>query len=61
MPPKYTEQALQNAIQDVIGGMMLYVAAERWGVPRSTIQARLKGTTSRKDAFEVMQRLPSIQ
>ncbi len=61
MPPKYTEQALQNAIQDVISGMKLYIAAQRWEVPRSTIQERLKGRTSRKEAFEGMQKLPSIQ
>ncbi|KAM3525797.1 hypothetical protein NHJ13051_003788 [Beauveria bassiana] len=58
---QYTEQDLQNAIQDVISGMSTRKAAARWSIPRATIQHRINGKVPRKEAFESMQRLPAIQ
>ncbi len=58
---QYTERELQNAIQDVFGGMSGRQAAKKWMVPQSTLQARLNGQTSRKEAFEPLQRLSSAQ
>lgn len=43
MDTTYTEEDLQNAIQDVIGGMSQHKAGKRWGIPRQTLGGRLKG------------------
>lgn len=45
--PNYTEKALQNAIKDVGAGTSKRKAAERWGVPRSTLHARMNGVKPR--------------
>ncbi|KAJ3497355.1 hypothetical protein NLG97_g1973 [Lecanicillium saksenae] len=36
-------------------------AAKKWEVPQSTLQGRLNGTTTRKEAFEQYQRLSDAQ
>lgn len=59
MERQYTEQDLQNAIQDVMSGKGQSESAKRWAVPRSTLNKRLRGSTSREDAFQQLQRLPS--
>lgn len=45
----------------MIGGISVRKAAERWAVPRSTIQARTNGTAPRKEAFEPLKRLSAAQ
>ena len=59
--PKYTENALQSAILEVSSGTPLREAARHWGVPRTTLQNRLKGHTSRSIAYEPYQRLAQEQ
>ncbi|OAA34223.1 transposase [Beauveria brongniartii RCEF 3172] len=59
--PRYSETNLQYAIQDVMGGISVRKAAERWAVPRSTIRARINGTAPRKETFEPLQRLSAAQ
>lgn len=59
--PKYTEEDVQAAIQDVIGGMSARKAAEKWGIASSTLSNRLRGKSSRKEAFQTMQRLSHAQ
>ncbi|CAI4217631.1 unnamed protein product [Parascedosporium putredinis] len=56
--PKYTEEALQNAIRDVESGTSAKRAAKTWGVPRSTLQNRVRGSKPRREAYESLQRLP---
>lgn len=60
MDRQYTEQDLQNAIQDVISGKSQAESAKRWAVPRSTLSKRLQGGTSREEAFQPLQRLSSV-
>ena len=59
--PKYTENALQNALRDVSSGTPLRAAAQRWGIPRSTLHNRTKGHTSRSTAYAPYQRLAQEQ
>jgi hypothetical protein len=61
MEAKYTEKDLQNAIQDIIGGMSQRDAAKRWGIPRPTLCGRLRGKQPKKNAFEPLQRLSVAQ
>ena len=40
----YTEDDVQNALEDLENGFALAAAATRHGVPRSTLRDRLNGT-----------------
>lgn len=63
MPPysQYDEKSLQSAILDVQNGMSVQRASKTWGVPRSTLQNRLKGSESHKIAHSHLQRLSTEQ
>jgi hypothetical protein len=58
---KYLESDLQQALEAVANGQSIKKAALIWGVPRSTLQGRLQGAESRKEAFASWQRLSSVQ
>lgn len=55
--PKADEGSIQNAIQSVKSGVSITKSATRWGVPRSTLRHRLKGTMTHAAAAEPQQRL----
>lgn len=58
---KYTEETLQLAVQAVKSGTSQLQAAQQYGVPRQTLQDRLKGALPMKIAKEPSQRLSIIQ
>jgi DDE superfamily endonuclease/Tc5 transposase DNA-binding domain/helix-turn-helix, Psq domain len=55
------ENAILGALKDIENGVSQRKAAQRWGIPRSTLQKRLNGSQSRSDAFESLQRLSKEQ
>ena len=58
----YTEEDLQAVISEVeYSTVSVLKAVKRWGVPRRTLQHRLAGTMSHRDAAETQIRLTSIQ
>ena len=59
--PKYTESAIQHALEEVSAGLPLQRVAKRWGIPRGTLQKRWHGTRPRSIAFEAYQRLSQEQ
>ena len=61
MKPSYTEDDIQRALADVGNGRSVRKACLDWGVPRGTIQDRIKGSVSRKEASEPFQRLSPVQ
>ena len=61
MKPSYTEDDIQRALADVGNGRSVHKAYLDWGVPRDTIQDRIKGSVSRKEANEPFQRLLPVQ
>ena len=61
MKPRYTEEDLQRALNVVINGKSMRKAYRDYGVPRSTIQNRIKGHVSMKEAKEPYQRLSLVQ
>jgi hypothetical protein len=48
---QYSESDLQEAVKAVANGQSIKKASLCWGVPRSTLQGRLQGAESRKEAF----------
>lgn len=58
---RYTEDDLQLAIVDVVNGMSLRAASQKWGPPYSTIKNRLRGTESHTQAAQDQQRLSKVQ
>ena len=52
MKPSYIEDDIQRALVDVGNGRSVRKACLDWGVPRDTIQDRIKGSVSRKEASE---------
>ncbi|KAJ3473588.1 hypothetical protein NLG97_g10231 [Lecanicillium saksenae] len=54
---KADETSIQNAIESVKSGVSVSKSAARWGVPRSTLRHRLRGTMTHAEAAESMQRL----
>ena len=58
---QYDEDSLQNAIVDVENGMTASEASKTWGVPRSTIRSRLKGSEPHDIAAAHLQKLSPEQ
>jgi hypothetical protein len=61
MKPKYTEEDVQRALDAVIKGGSVRKAHKDYGVPRSTIQNRIYGHVSMREAKEPYQRLSLVQ
>ncbi len=61
MRPSYTEEDVQRALADVAKGRSVRKAGLDWGVPRGTLQDRIHGRVSRKEASEPSQRLSPVQ
>jgi hypothetical protein len=59
--PTYTEEVLQLAIQAVRDGLSQHQAAKQYGIPRTTLHDRLRGSLSIQAAKEPSQRLSSEQ
>ena len=60
MKHQYTEEDLQSALRDIENGMSVRKAQLDWGVLRSTLQNRINGQVSRKEAYEPYQRLSIV-
>ncbi|KDN72148.1 putative transposase [Colletotrichum sublineola] len=58
---QYTENEINGAIADIKNGTSARVASRRWGVPRSTLQDRIRGAQQRAAALEDLQRLSNAQ
>ncbi|KAK2030019.1 hypothetical protein LX32DRAFT_682069 [Colletotrichum zoysiae] len=58
---KYTPEALQSAVTEVLEGGGHRKAARRWGVPRATLYRRLQGATSHQEAKAAHQRLSQVR
>ncbi|XP_044721678.1 tc5 transposase DNA-binding domain-containing protein [Hirsutella rhossiliensis] len=58
---KYTENQLQEALVAIKNGMPQLCASRKWGIPRTTLQSRLKGALPMKEAKEAYQRLSQEQ
>lgn len=67
MPPKkphwaYSEDSIANAISDIENnGISQYQAAQKWGVPRTTLSGRLRGQTAMADQIQPEKRLSNNQ
>jgi hypothetical protein len=61
MRPSYTEEDVQRALADVAKWRSVRKAGLDWGVPRGTLQDRIHGRISRKEASEPSQRLSPVQ
>ena len=61
MKPSYTEDDVQRALQEIAEGKSVRKAHLDWGVPRSTLQDRIDGRVSQKEAQEPYQRLSMVQ
>ncbi|KAI1001453.1 hypothetical protein K3495_g6746 [Podosphaera aphanis] len=59
--PQYTENNLHEALDALANGQRLKKASSWWGIPRSTLQNRLKGVQSRDVASADSQRLSLTQ
>lgn len=58
----YTEETLATALFDITdNGMSQYEAAQKHGVPQSTLSKRLRGQQSRKEVIQPAQRLSASQ
>jgi hypothetical protein len=61
MKRPYTEDDVQRALEAVIGGKSVRKASLDWAVPRSTLQDRINGRVSMREAQEPYQRLSQVQ
>ncbi|TVY12490.1 hypothetical protein LARI1_G009648, partial [Lachnellula arida] len=59
--PLYTENDVQLALRAIASGMTQKTAGLEYGVPRGTLQDRIKGRLSRQEAHTFQQRLSMIQ
>ena len=60
MKPLYTEYDVMRALDDIANGVKVRKASLEWGVPRSTIQDRMKNHTSHQESAQHLQRLPQV-
>jgi hypothetical protein len=56
-----SESAINSAIADIESGISLRKAAQRWGIPRSTLHRRVHGAVTRNEANKHNQRLSKQQ
>ena len=61
MKPLYTEEDIQDALNDIANGKLMRKASTDWGVPRTTLTDRINGRVSRTEAKALDQRLSPIQ
>lgn len=61
MKPNYTEEDVQRALNAITNGTSQKKAGLEFGVPRSTLQNRMKGHISRQEAHIPQQRLSTVQ
>ncbi|SCO90429.1 related to transposase [Fusarium oxysporum] len=59
--PSFTEKDMSAALQMVAEGMSVNKAAEANGINRSTLQGRIKGSTTPREAQKPRQKLSDIQ
>ena len=57
----YTEDDVNNALEDVENGTAVATAAVRHGIPRTTLRHRLTGVQPAQQAHKGQQRLSAIQ
>ncbi|KAK8041339.1 hypothetical protein PG994_014346 [Apiospora phragmitis] len=58
---QYSEKELQEALDYIANGTPIKQAAREYGIPRSTLQNRLKGQHSRSEGAADLQRLSPNQ
>ena len=61
MKPRYTEDDVQYALNDIANGKSVRQASLDWGPPRNTLQDRIDGRISRSEAAQPYQRLSPVQ
>lgn len=61
MAPQWAEEDVQRALNAITNGMSIQKAGREYGVPRSTLQDRIKGALSKQEAHEHEQRLSQVQ
>jgi hypothetical protein len=49
MKPLYTEEDVQDALNDIANGKLMHKASADWGVPRTTLMDRISGRVSRAE------------
>ncbi len=57
----YTENELEIAVTAIGLDRSIRRVASEWGIPRNTLQARLQGRRSHREAAEQFQRLSYVQ
>ncbi|KAF6525908.1 hypothetical protein HZS61_011703 [Fusarium oxysporum f. sp. conglutinans] len=59
--PSFTEKDMSAALQMVADGVSVNKAAEAYGINRSTLQGRIKGSTTPREAQKTRQKLSDVQ
>ena len=59
--PKYNNEDMENAIEDVRNGLSQHKTASRHGVPRQTLRDRLVGVLPHSEAHKHQQKLSAVQ
>ena len=59
--PRYTEDDLAQAIEDIANGKFVRRAAREWGIPYGTLRDRIEGSENHSSAAESQQRLSKVQ
>ena len=59
--PRYTEESMQQALAAVRAGVSKHRAARLYGIPRSTLLGRLRGSVTREQANADQQALSKQQ
>ncbi|KAH8650862.1 hypothetical protein BGZ60DRAFT_534049 [Tricladium varicosporioides] len=61
MKREYTEEDVMRALEAITSGASTSWASKNYGVPRSTLQERLKGRQSYQEAASYLQKLSLVQ
>jgi len=59
--PKYTDEDMQNALQDIRDGLLQYKAASRNSFPRQILRDRIAGVLPHSEAHKHQQKLTEVQ